>query len=371
VVNPINNYGVNINIAAYEHFSEVYDGLDGPLTVDYYVLPKNLEAARRQFAEVPRTLEAFEYWFGPYPFYEDGFKLVEAPYLGMEHQSSVTYGNGYANGYRGRDLSGSGWGMEFDFIIVHEAAHEWFANSLTNEDVADMWIHESFTNYAESLFLEYHFGWRAAQEYIYGLRFAVTHDHPVIPDYGVNERGSGDMYYRGSNFLHTLRAVVANDSLWKDMLLGLNREFYHQTVGTEALVAYMEERLVLEVAPLVAQYLMDARLPVLEYGFRDGQLRYRYAQVRSDFAMPLDVKVEILSDESCESRMFSEFRLMPTTRWQSVDLSEVMDLGMAGLALVAAHDVNDFWEKIQWKLQVDADFYLGIFEVNPMKGGME
>ena len=223
VVNPINNYGVNINIAAYEHYSEVFYGLNGPLSVDYYVLPENLEAARKQFAEVPRTLEAFEYWFGAYPFYEDGFKIVEVPYLGMEHQSSVTYGNGYANGYRGRDLSGSGWGMEFDFIIVHEVAHEWFANSLTNEDVADMWIHESFTNYAESLFLEYHFGWQAAQEYVRGLRFAVSHDRPVIPDYGVNERGSGDMYYRGSNFLHTLRAVVSDDTLWRAVLLGLNQ----------------------------------------------------------------------------------------------------------------------------------------------------
>ena len=371
VVNPINNYGVNINIAAYEHFSEVYKGLEGPLTVDYFVLPENLEAARRQFAEVPRTLEAFEYWFGPYPFYEDGFKLVEAPYLGMEHQSSVTYGNGFANGYRGRDLSGSGWGMEFDFIIVHEAAHEWFANSLTNEDVADMWIHESFTNYAESLFLEFHFGWQAAQEYVRGLRFAVSHDRPVIPDYGVNDRGSGDMYYRGSNFLHTLRAVVADDSLWREMLLGLNLEFYHQTVGAEALVGYMSKVLGMDVAPVAAQYLMDTRLPVLEYGFRDGQLRYRYAQVRSDFAMPLDVKVEISSDQEDEFGVFSELRLMSTTRWQNLDLSELIDLGMAGMALVAAHDESDFLEQIQCKLQVDADFYVGTLEVNSGERGAE
>lgn len=371
VVNPINNYGVNINIAAYEHFYEVFNGLDGPLTVDYYVLPENLEAARRQFAEVPRTLEAFEYWFGPYPFYEDGFKIVEVPYLGMEHQSSVTYGNGFANGYRGRDLSGSGWGMEFDFIIVHEVAHEWFANSLTNEDVADMWIHESFTNYAESLFLEYHFGWQAAQEYIRGLRFAVSHDRPVIPDYGVNEDGSGDMYYRGSNFLHTLRAVVADDSLWKEMLLGLNREFYHQTVGTEALVGYMSEVLGLDVAPLAKQYLMDTRLPVLEYGFRSGQLRYRYTQVGADFAMPVDVKVSILSNKGLDSEVFSELRLVPTTRWQSLDLSEVMDFGMSGLALVAAVDERDFLNSVRWNLRVDPNFYVGSLEVNPGEKGVE
>lgn len=371
VVNPINNYGVNINIAAYEHFSEVFDGLEGPLTVDYYVLPENLEAARHQFTEVPRTLEAFEYWFGPYPFYEDGFKLVEAPYLGMEHQSSVTYGNGFENGYRGRDLSGSGWGMEFDFIIVHEAAHEWFANSLTNEDVADMWIHESFTNYAESLFLEYHFGWRAAQEYTRGLRFAVSHDRPVIPNYGVNERGSGDMYYRGSNFLHTLRAVVANDSLWRKMLLGLNREFYHQTVGTETLVRYMSEILGLDMAPLVAQYLMDTRLPMFEYGFRAGKLRYRYAQVRSSFAMPLDVKVEIMSVQGMDPNLEAKLRIVPTTRWQSLDLSEVLDLTVDSLYLVSNNgDVNLLGFK-EWNLIVDSNFYVGSMEVNPGEKGVE
>lgn len=371
VVNPINNYGVNINIASYEHFSEVYNGLNGPLTVDYYVLPENLEAARRQFAEVPRTLEAFEYWFGPYPFYEDGFKIVEVPYLGMEHQSSVTYGNGYANGYRGRDLSGSGWGMEFDFIIVHEVAHEWFANSLTNEDVADMWIHESFTNYAESLFLEYHFGWQAAQEYVRGLRFAVSHDRPVIPNYGVNERGSGDMYYLGSNFLHTLRAVVNDDTLWRAVLLGLNEEFFQQTVGTEALVDYMSEVLGFEVAPLAKQYLMDTRLPVLEYGFRDGQLRYRYAQVGAEFEMPVDVKVEILSDSVDRSGVDSELRLKPTTRWQSLNLSEVMDLEMAGLAMVDADYESDFLSSIRWNLWVHPNFYVGSLEVNPGEKGVD
>ena len=371
VVNPINNYGVNINIAAYEHFSEVFDGLDGPLTVDYYVLPENLEAARRQFAEVPRTLEAFEYWFGAYPFYEDGFKIVEVPYLGMEHQSSVTYGNGYANGYRGRDLSGSGWGMEFDFIIVHEAAHEWFANSLTNEDVADMWIHESFTNYAESLFLEYHFGWQAAQEYVRGLRFAVSHDRPVIPDYGVNERGSGDMYYRGSNFLHTLRAVVADDSLWREMLLGLNREFYQQTVGTEALVGYMSEVLGLDVAPLAKQYLMDTRLPLLEYGFRDGQLRYRYAQVGADFAMPLDVTVEISGPSEHELLVSLETRLEPTNRWQELDIKELIPLKEFARFGLLVTDESDFLEDIHWKLKIETNFYVGSLDVNPGEKGVE
>ena len=371
VVNPINNYGVNINIAVYEHFSEVFYGLEGPLTVDYFVLPENLKVARRQFAQVPRTLEAFEYWFGPYPFYEDGFKLVEVPYLGMEHQSSVTYGNGYANGYLGRDLSGSGWGMEFDFIIVHEMAHEWFANSLTNEDVADMWIHETFTNYAESLFLEYHFGWIAAQEYVRGLRFAVSHDRPVLPNYGVNERGSSDMYYRGSNFLHTLRAVVADNSLWRDLLLGLNRKFYHQTVGTKALVEYMSEVLDMDVALLFAQYLTDTRLPILEYGFRDGQLRYRYAQVIADFTMPLDVVVGFSRAGEDESSIVSKLRLKPTSHWQSLDLLEVMDLGVAGFALKTADDESVFLRQIQWNFSIDPDFYVGTLEINPREKGVD
>lgn len=365
VVNPINNYGVNINIAAYEHFSEVYNGLNGPLTVDYYVLPENLKAARHQFAEVPRTLEAFEYWFGPYPFYEDGFKLVEVPYLGMEHQSSVTYGNGYANGYRGRDLSRSGWGMEFDFIIVHEVAHEWFANSLTNEDVADMWIHESFANYAESLFLEYHFGWQAAQEYVHGLRFAVSHDRPVIPDYGVSERGSGDMYYRGSNFLHTLRTMVGNDSLWRNMLLGLNSEFYHHTVGTEALVEYMSEVFGMDMMPLVKQYLMDTRLPILEYGFREDTLIYRYAQVGYDFMMPLDVRVGISNYEEVGLNKESEHRLMPTSHWQSLDLSVIIRDWLGGLPYVAVDVESNFLKSIQWDLVVDPGFYVGTLKINP------
>jgi aminopeptidase N len=234
-----------------------------------------------------------------------------------------------------------------------------------------MWIHESFTNYAESLFLEYHFGWQAAQEYVRGLRFAVSHDRPVIPDYGVNERGSGDMYYGGSNFLHTLRAVVNDDSLWRAVLLGLNQEFFQQTVGTEALVDYMSEVVGFDVAPLAKQYLMDTRFPVLEYGFRGGQLRYRYAQVAADFAMPVDVKVGILSDEGSDSEVFSELRLVPTTRWQSLDLSEVMDLGMAGLAFIDADDESDFLSSISWNLRVHPNFYVGSLEVNPGEKGVD
>ncbi|MEL6306195.1 MAG: M1 family metallopeptidase, partial [Bacteroidota bacterium] len=197
VSNPINNYCVNANLGNYVQFGEVYQGEKGKLDLSYYVLPENLEKAKKQFEQVPKMLDAFEHWFGPYPFYEDSFKLVEVPYLGMEHQSSVTYGNQYRYGYLGRDLSGSGWGLKFDFIIIHEAGHEWFANNITYKDIADMWVHEGFTAYSESLYLDYHFGTKAASEYVIGTRKLIQNDRPIIGSYDVNHKGSGDMYYKG------------------------------------------------------------------------------------------------------------------------------------------------------------------------------
>ena len=208
VNNPINNYGVNVNIGDYVHFSEKYNGEDGILDMDYYVLRDNLKKAKKQFKDAPKMMKAFEHWFGKYPFYEDGYKLVEVPYLGMEHQSSVTYGNKYMNGYLGRDLSRTGWGLKFDFIIIHESGHEWFANNITNIDIADMWIHESFTAYSESLFLDYYYGKKAASEYIIGTRGSIQNDIPIIGQYNVNSEGSGDMYYKGANMLHTIRTLI-------------------------------------------------------------------------------------------------------------------------------------------------------------------
>ena len=224
VVNPINNYGININIGDYVHFGEKFAGESGQLDMDYYVLRDNLEKAKAQFKDAKRTMAAFEYWFGPYPFYQDSFKLVEAPYLGMEHQSSVTYGNGYQNGYLGTDRSQAGPGMLFDFIIVHEAGHEWFANNITHNDVADLWIHESFTNYSESLFLEYHFDKEKAFEYIRGQRLNIQNKSPIIGKYGIHQEGSSDMYDKGGNMLHTIRQIIDNDDTWRGILRGLNKE---------------------------------------------------------------------------------------------------------------------------------------------------
>jgi aminopeptidase N len=310
VNSPINNYGVNINIADYVHFGEEYEGENGTLTMDYYVLRENEEIAKQHFTEqVSPMMDAFEYWFGPYPFYEDGYKLVEAPYLGMEHQSSVTYGNEFQNGYLGRDLSGSGWGLKFDFIIIHETGHEWFANNITYSDVADMWIHEGFTNYSENLYLDYHYGKTASGEYTRGLRTGIQNDRPIVGTYGVNHRGSGDMYNKGGNLLHTIRQVVDNDSLWRETLRGLNKEFYHQTVTSRQVEQYIIEKTGIELAPVFDQYVRDIRIPMLEYAFRDGRLRYRWGNSVQGFAMPVDVVINGV-----------KMRLEPERGWKTLEI---------------------------------------------------
>jgi aminopeptidase N len=295
--------------------------------MDYYVLSYNLEKAKKQFLDAPRTIEAFEHWFGPYPFYEDSYKLVEAPYLGMEHQSSVTYGNGYENGYLGRDLSSTGWGMKFDFIIIHETGHEWFANNITYKDVADMWIHESFTNYSESLFLEYHYGEKAGNEYVIGTRLAIQNDRPIIGIYDVNYEGSSDMYYKGGNMLHTIRQVIGDDELWREILRGLNKEFYHQTVTTEEIENYIIEKSGKDLDSVFDQYLRDHRVPILEYFFRDNNLIYRWNNSVPNFDMPVEVTVD-----------GKDMILKPTTRWQAIPSSGK-------------------------DLQVDINYYVGSFKV--------
>ena len=291
VNNPINNYGVNINIGDYVHFHDDYPGEKGTLRMDYYVLKDHLEKAKVQFNDALRMMEAFEYWFGPYPFYEDGYKLVEVPYLGMEHQSSVTYGNGYKNGYLGRDLSGTGWGLKFDFIIIHESAHEWFANNITYKDIADMWIHESFTAYAESLFVEYFYGKQAGAEYVIGTRQGILNDQPIIGPYDVNQSGSGDMYYKGANMLHTLRQWINDDDKWRAILRGLNETFYHQTVTTEQIETYVAQKSGLDLKTFFDQYLRDVRIPTLEYTVENQVLKYRWTNTASDFEMPVQIIV--------------------------------------------------------------------------------
>ncbi len=307
VVHPINNYGVNINIGDYVRFSEKYKGKKGVLNCDYYVLSYNLEKAKKQFKEVSRTLEAFEHWFGPYPFYEDSYKLVEVPYLGMEHQSSVTYGNGYQNGYKGIDLSGTGWGLKFDFIIVHESGHEWFANNITNVDVADMWIHESFTAYSENLFLDYHFGTVASNAYVTGTRKKILNDKPIIGNYNVNNSGSGDMYYKGANMLHTLRQIINNDEKWRSILVGLNKDFYHQTVTTQQIEGYIDKYFKVDLKPFFEQYLRTIKIPTLDYKLENNKLSYRWSNVVDGFSIPVNVFINSTSQW-----------IRPTSRWKKL-----------------------------------------------------
>jgi aminopeptidase N len=309
VANPINNYGVNINIGDYVHFAETFRGEKGDLSCDYYVLRENLEKARVQFQQAPLMLAAFEHWFGPYPFYEDGYKLVEAPYLGMEHQSSVTYGNGFQNGYRGTDLSGTGWGLKFDFIIVHESGHEWFANSITYEDIADMWIHESFTNYSENLYLEYYYSKKAGGEYVLGTRKNISNDRPITGTYNVNNEGSHDMYYKGGNMLHMLRQIINDDDKWRSILRGLNKDFYHQVVKGSQIESYLSEKTGMDLNPFFDQYLRDVRIPVLEYYIKDKALTFRWNNCVPGFNMPVRIQVSGQTLILNPTGMFKTFQL--------------------------------------------------------------
>jgi len=314
VKNPINNYGVNITIGDYVHFSEVYKGENGLLDMDYWVLKDNLEKAKVQFKDVPRMMAAFEHWFGPYPFYEDSYKLVEVPYLGMEHQSAVSYGNKYGNGYLGSDLSGTGWGLKFDYIIIHESGHEWFANNITAKDNADLWIHESFTTYSEALFVEYFYGKSAGFEYVRGLRRGIDNSAPLIGNYDVNDPNNGDIYSKGSNVLHTLRQLVGNDEKWRELLRGLNKTFYHQTVSSNQIEKYIESTTGLKLDGFFDQYLRDARKPVLQYKLdlkRGKILDYRWVDCVEGFDMPIKIKYNN-----------TVLTLHPTSSWSSINLEE-------------------------------------------------
>jgi aminopeptidase N len=307
VANPINNYDVAVNAATYAHFSDVYRGEGGELTLDFWPLAYHLETARRQFAQVKPMLACFEHWFGPFPWYRDGYKLVETPHLGMEHQSAVAYGNRYLNGYLGRDLSHTGLGLRWDFIIIHESGHEWFGNNITTKDLADMWVHEGFTNYSESLYTECQQGKEAGARYVIGTRANVRNDAPIVAAYGVNAEGSGDMYYKGGNMLHTIRQIVGDDARWRRILRGLNRTFRHQTVTGRQVTEYVSREAGIDLSKVFEQYLTTTKIPVLEYRLQGATLRYRWADVVPGFDMPVKVRLS-----------GTGFRtIRPTTEWQT------------------------------------------------------
>jgi aminopeptidase N len=316
VVNPINNYDIIPYIGKYVTWHEDYTGEKGKLDCDYWVLDYDLDKAKIQFREVDTMLRCFEYWYGPYPFYEDGYKLVEAPHLGMEHQSAVAYGNRFKQGYLGRDLSGTGWGLKWDFIIVHESGHEWMGNSITTNDLADMWVHEGFTNYSETLYTTCVFGVKAGDEYCIGIRKNIVNDKPIIAHYGVNEEGSGDMYYKGGNMLHTIRQVINDDEKFRKILRGINTTFYHKTVDSKDIENYISKQSGIDFSKVFDEYLRTTKVPVLEYKKGHEDFTYRWTNCVAGFDMPV--------------RLIGEKKqwLRPLEQWQSIKIKDLENLAV-------------------------------------------
>lgn len=310
VANPINNYNVALNIGHYAHFTDSFKGEAGTLPLDFWVLDYHLPIAKQHFGVVKPMMQCFEHWFGPYPFYTDMYKLVETPHLGMEHQSAVAYGNQYKMGYRGKDLSGSGWGLKWDFIIIHETGHEWFGNNITTKDIADMWVHESFTNYSETLFTECRYGKAAGNAYLQGIRNNIANDVPIIGPYGVNTEGSGDMYYKGANMVHTIRQIVNNDEKFRQILRGLNKTFWHQTVTTQQVEEFINEKTGINFDKVFDQYLRHTQPPVFEYSVTGGQLKYRWVADVKGFDMPVRVN----------AGTGKPILLQPTAEWKTMPL---------------------------------------------------
>lgn len=307
VKNPINAYSIIPNIGKYVNFKDTFNGEKGKLDLDYWVIDYNLDKAKKQFQQVKPMLSAFEYWFGAYPFYEDSYKLVDSPYLGMEHQSNVAYGNAYQNGYLGQDLSGTGVGLNWDYIIVHESGHEWFANNITAKDQADMWVHEGFTMYSEVLFTEKYMDKKSADIYAGGIRNGIQNDVPIIGKYGVRNEGSGDMYPKGASMLHTIRQVINNDAKFREILRGINKDFYHQTVTTQQIENYISKKSGIDFSSVFNQYLRTTKIPTLEYSQKGEELKFRYTNVVKNLKLPIIV---------------DGITINPTEQWQTVKLKK-------------------------------------------------
>ena len=310
---PINNYNVTVNIGKFTHFIDVYVGEDGEkLTLDYYVIPQEIEKAKRQFDQVKPMMDFFHTYFGPYPFIRDGYKLIQSPHLGMEHQSAVAYGNQYLNGYNG--IGSSEVGIKFDFIILHETAHEWWGNNITTNDVADMWVHESFGAYSEGLYVEHTFGYEEAMKYINGKKQNVKNDRPIIGPFDVNMEGSGDMYDKGQLILNTLRHVIDDDALWIEILTGLNTEFRHQSIDGQQVFDYISEKSGMDLNYFFDQYFRYRNLPklVVRVSKKADSVKayYRWETDVKDFIMPIKVTT---APEIYEL-------IYPTNKFQSIDL---------------------------------------------------
>ena len=311
VKNIINSYDIIPYIGKYTNIHDSVIGESGKLITDYWVL--NYHAAKAKVHLKPnviKTINCLEYWFGPYPFYDDTYKIVEAPYLGMEHQSNLAYGNFYLNGYAGRDISNTGWGLKWDFIVVHETAHEWFGNSITAKDVADNWIHEGFASYAEVLFTECEFGKEAGNDYCEGIKKTIENDIPVIGIYGVKKEGSGDIYNKGSNIIHMIRQLVDNDEKFRMILRDISSHFYHKIITTQEFENYFILKTGKDLKPFFNQYLRKIQIPKLKYKLVKNKLSFRYTNCNDDFNMPVKIKTD------------KEFWVMPTTQWQTITLDK-------------------------------------------------
>lgn len=324
IKNPINTYNLTFYIGDYIHWSDTINGENGILDIDLYALRQNETKAKTQFEVVKQMLHCFEYWMGPYPFYRDGYKLVEAPFLGMEHQSAVAYGNEYKMGYKGKDRSKTGVGLLFDFIIVHESGHEWFGNNITAKDMADNWLHEGFTTYAEALFVECAFGKAKAYEYTTGEWVNILNKSPVIGEYGVRSEGSPDRYDKGSAVVHMVRIMMNDDLKFREMLRGLNKKFYHSTVTSAEIEEYIIQFTGLRLKPFFDQYLRSAMIPELEWYIKDKELNYRFNNVVPGFSLP----ITIAADKKAEN-------LVVKPGWQSIP-----------------------WKKGGYNLEVSADFLI-------------
>ncbi len=291
---PINNYNVTLSIGDYVQFSEEYVADDNSkLALDYYVMRYNLDKAKLQFTQVKPMLKCYEKYLGKYPFWKDGYALVETPYLGMEHQSAIAYGNKYLTGYAGNDYSGMG--LDFDYIIIHESAHEWWGNSVSCKDIADMWIHESFGTYTESIYVECMFGHDTAIQYINKKKNHIGNKKPMVGVYGVNEEGDGDMYSKGALFINTLRSIVNDDEKWWSIIKGMcDTSFKMKNVSYENVAMYFCRKTGKDLLPVFEQYLKFPKIPVFEYKLKklkkgEFELSYRWAVDAKDFKMPVFV----------------------------------------------------------------------------------
>ncbi len=307
VVSPINNYDVTFYIGNYTTWHDTIVGENGKLDLDYWVLDYNLPKAKAQFAIVPQMLHCFEYWFGPYPFYNDGYKLVEAPYLGMEHQSAVAYGNKYKMGYLGSDRSGTGIGLKFDYIIVHETGHEWFGNNITVKDVADEWVQEGITTYSESLFAECLLGKEAGKEFCKGEWNNIINARPIIGRYGVNNEGS-NIYDKGAAIMHMVRTMTNDDEKFRMTLRYLGKQFYHNTVTTTDIENAIAKYTQLDLTTFFNQYLREAEIPKIEYYINKKKLYYRFSNTIDNFSVPVTIKCKDIEE-----------LVHPNNKWQSIN----------------------------------------------------